>query len=348
MSIRQVIKKISKRIQFALYCMPYGDNDRFVKTVKQIGTENNLINIERFGEGDSEECIYFIDMEESRSGFFADHNRLLAFLYFADCFGMKPVVRYHPNYCYAEKHPVNNTSNPFEYYFKQPSEFSVEETLKLKRVFRSRKENSYFAGALNEDRNGYLRSEEYINEMGRITARYIELNDIVKKEIQVCIQELLGERKTLAVHVRGTDFKRNYNGHPITIKTGEYLEQALLLMKQGKYEQVFLATDTCEATWLFEEAFGEKVVCYREVTRSDGIETVMNSKAERENHHYLLGLEVLRDMYTLAACSGLIAGLSQVSIAARIQKKSYNQEYEDLVILNRGINYHQKENCPNT
>ena len=60
----------------------------------------------------------------------------------------------------------------------------------------------------------------------------------------------------------------------------------------------------------------------------------------------MLGVEVLRDMYSMAECDGLVAGLSQVSYAARIQKKSMGSEYEDLVILNKGINYHQKENCP--
>ncbi len=342
MSIKQTINKIRKRLKFALYCMPYGDNDRFVKTVSQIGTENNLVNLERYGEVNLAQNIY---LEESGSGFFADQNRLLALLYFADFYDLVPVVRYHPNYRYAEKHPVNNTDNPFEYYFIQPGGITLTEAMTSKRVLKSQKENTLLAGSLNMDKNGYMRSEEYINELGRIAAKYIRLNDIVRNDIETNIRKLLGVGKTLAVHVRGTDFKRNYNGHPITIDTGEYLEQALLIMNRGKYEQVFLATDTCEATWLFREAFGDKLICYQEVTRSDGTETVMNSSSERENHRYLLGLEVLRDMYTLAACSGLIAGLSQVSIAARIQKKSYHEEYEDLVILNKGIAYNYGAVC---
>ena len=50
---------------------------------------------------------------------------------------------------------------------------------------------------------------------------------------------------------------------------------------------------------------------------------------------------------TLARCDGLVAGLSQVSIAARIQKSSYEMEYQDMVIIDKGINYHKKLNCPN-
>lgn len=96
-----------------------------------------------------------------------------------------------------------------------------------------------------------------------------------------------------------------------------------------------------------QKIYGDKIVYYKDVLRSNGQETVMNSISNRENHHYMLGLEVLRDMLTLARCDGMVAGLSQVSIAARIQKASYNKEYEDLVIIDKGMNYHGKYNCPN-
>ena len=72
----------------------------------------------------------------------------------------------------------------------------------------------------------------------------------------------------------------------------------------------------------------------------------MNSRLNRKHHHYLLGLEVLRDMHALAACEGLLAGLSQVVSAARIHKKSIGGEYGDLMIMDKGINYHKKKNCP--
>ena len=106
-----------------------------------------------------------------------------------------------------------------------------------------------------------------------------------------------------------------------------------------------MATDDKKTVEQFQMAFGDKLVYYKDVVRSDGDETVMKSQSQRENHHYLLGLEVLRDMLTLAACDGLAAGLSQVSYSARIQKKSMGQEYRDLVVLNKGINQH-RENCP--
>ncbi len=43
---------------------------------------------------------------------------------------------------------------------------------------------------------------------------------------------------------------------------------------------------------------------------------------ERENHHYLLGLEIIRDVYTLAACTGFVCGMSYVSFVVQILKKA--------------------------
>lgn len=340
-----------EQLKFAVYCFKQGKDTRFMNRVRALNDENNLVAIERYGDKSSGEHIYFIDMEESHSGFFAEHNRLLTLLYFADKYHLRPVVRFHPGYCYGEDHPVNGTDNPFEYYFEQPCGISLEELWGYGDVLKSRKENSRLAIALNEESNGYSRSELFLSEMGRITSRYIRLNstvnDILHKDMEAAgICKDLRSGRILAVHVRGTDFKRHYNGHPIQVLTEEYLQAVMKLFYDKRYDRVFLATDDLQAVEVFQREFGSKLIYYQDVMRSSGSDTVMHSFSERENHHYLLGVEVLRDMYSMAECDGLVAGLSQVSYAARIQKKSMGSEYEDLVILNKGINYHQKENCP--
>lgn len=342
------VSRIRKRIKFARYCLPFGDDDRFVANVMKIGKEYNLVELENFGEENSNNKIYHIRMEESHSGFFADHNKLLQYLYFSDKFGLNPVVEYSDKYSYAEKHGVNGINNPFEYYFLQPSEISLEMLKKEKAVLGSFKENTFLARDLNDKHNGYMRTENYLNEMARISRKYIRLNNDTSNKLKSDINKLLNNKKTLAVHVRGTDFKHNYNGHPVRIGTEEYLENTSNIFEREHYEQVFLATDDETAVNLFKSKFGNKVVFYKDVTRSSADETVMNSTSDRENHHFLLGMEVLRDMYTLSECNGLVAGLSQVSYAARIQKKSTGKDYEHLIILDKGINFHQKFNCPKT
>ena len=336
----RVGRKIDQ-LKFAWYCFQRANDTRFVKNVKNLENEFERVSIESFGEKSNEDILYFIDMQESHSGFFADHNRLLSLLYFADVYGLKPVVQFSSGYCYAEHHPVNGTENPFEYYFQQPGGVSLEEMKKYKCVLHSRKENGNVVVSLKGGKGGYIRSERYIDEMARITAKYIHLNETISRKFDKEIKQLLGDKKILAVHVRGTDFKQNFNGHPIQVSAGEYLQEAQRLFKAGSYDKVFLATDDSNALKLFKEQFQENLLCFEDVVRSDGDDTVMHSDIPRENHRYLLGVEVLRDMYTLASCAGLVAGLSQVSFAARIQKKSNGENYKDLLVIDKGINIHR-------
>lgn len=148
---------------------------------------------------------------------------------------------------------------------------------------------------------------------------------------------MLKGRKTLAVHVRGADFKRHYKNHPNIVATEEYIGVADDMMKQYNFEQIFLATDDIEAIGMFSSHFGDKLTFYNDVMRTDGDETVMRSVSGRENHHYKLGYEVIRDMYTLAECDGLVAGLSNVSIFARITKMSRGSDYVALHYIDKGI-----------
>ncbi|WMC91691.1 O-fucosyltransferase family protein [Kineothrix sp. MB12-C1] len=336
---------LREQLKFLSYCIKKRNDTRFIKNVYKLGNEYNMVALEKGEQMPADKVVYHIVMEPSYSGFFADHNKLLSLLYFADYYGMIPVVEYGKEYSYAEDHPVNGTENPFEYYFMQPGGLTPEDARKYSVRVCSRKENSALAGRFNEKSGGYGMSEEYIVHLGRISEKYISLNEQTKDKVLTDIKELLEGKKSIGVHVRGTDFKQNYNGHPIQISTQEYLEETKRLLEKGIYELVFLATDDVEAIALFQKELGDKVRFYEDVTRSNGKETVMKSESGRENHHYLLGLEVLRDMYTLAACDGLIAGLSQVSYAARIQKAAQKEEYSDMVIINKGINRH-RENCP--
>lgn len=340
----QYFQRRMEQLKFLYYCLSKSNDTRFMKRVRYMEKENDMVSLENFG-GSTKDILYFIDMKEMETGFFAIYNRTLTLLYFADKYGLKSVIKYDKSFPYAELHPVNGTDNPFEYYFKQPCDISLEDMKNYGCVLVSRKENGYVANALNENSNGYSRSELFLEEMGRIVSKYIRLNDEVNECILKDMSPLLGTA-TLGVHVRGTDFKRNYNGHPICIKIEDYLHQAITLFQTGKYQQIFLATDDLDAFHLFKKQFGNKLFSYEDVVRSNGNTTVMYSENRRKNHHYLLGLEVLRDMYSLAACDGLIAGLSQVSYAARIQKNSLEQKYIDLIILNKGINYHKRNNCP--
>ena len=342
------MKSIKNKLEFAGYCYTQGDDQRFVQTVKETGKRPEFVFLEK-GEGDRITApFYHIYMEESKSGFFADHNKLLEYLFFADFYQLTPVVEYTDQFCYAESHPVNGTTNPFEYFFEQPAGVGLDEMRNSSTIIHSRKDNIMLAKNLNVKQDGYTKSENYLEQMARISSKYIRLQPRIREWIEKEQEKNIFfavQGNILGVHIRGTDFKRNYNGHPVAVSLDEYEEEVDNLLNCKKYEKIFLATDDENAIEQFERKFSGKVIFYKGVIRSKGDETVMKSESDRENHHFKLGLEVLRDMYTLAQCDGLIAGLSQVSFAARIQKMAMGKQYCDMRILDKGLNYHKAQNC---
>ena len=319
------------------------NNKQFIERVLEINTNSNLVDLSRKGILNNGRALYYIDFEETGNGFFAEFRKVLNALYFADYFGLVPVVRYSPFFAYAEKELVDGTSNPFEYYYKQPGGISLEDLEKSACVLNFRSENISLAENMKPS-GGYTYSEVYESTMADIMKKYIALNEKTDSLLKKDITNILGEKKVLGVHVRGTDFKNEYNRHPKYIGVYEYLESAKKMFYHNSFDNVFLATDDSSAVKLFREEFGDKLLIYTDVVRSSGTQSVMlSNNSERKMHHYLLGYEVLRDMYTLSKCDGLLAGLSQVSICARITKRSMDARYSVIKIMDNGIAYNDKK-----
>lgn len=278
--------------------------------------------------------LYRIEIGTWGDGFFAEYRRLLNYLYYCEVFGFVPYIYFNKDFTYAEKNPVNGTDNPFEYYFLQPC-VSEQEVLQYHYYVKSRLIDSEFANRL-KPLNGYDVSEEYIVAMAKISDKYIKFNPSTKQYL-LQAEEIISGKKILGVHVRLTDFKQNFWGHPVCATADYHLEYAKKALAELGFEGIFLATDDEETVDLFKNEFGDSLLYYQDVVRSSGRISVAFSPNTRENHHYTLGLEVIRDMYTLSLCQGLVAGKSQVSICAMIENQN-KEPYEYVHIIDRGNN----------
>ncbi len=112
-------------------------------------------------------------------------------------------------------------------------------------------------------------------------------------------------------------------------------------MEKSDYEQIFLATDESAVVDRFRETFGDKVKIFEDTFRDDGSgESIAFSKSDRDNHHYRLGLEVLRDQYTLTHCDGIVCGYSNITFIARVMRRAWFENgWKDYVLINNGL-YH--------
>ena len=328
--------KSHKKANYFQRCFRRRNDDVFVNEVLAIGKDPLRIHIQRLGEKNEGRLVY-IAQTMGCDGFFAELRFLLHEIFFAEQFGMTPVAFIPQTSCYCEDHPVNGSSNPFEYYFEQISDISLEDAFQSTAVVEHNFYQRDYIKTVYDMKSGYIPTEGYMLKMAELVEKYLHLNNATSKMIFNDIDNLLHGKKTLAVHVRGADFKRHYLNHPNMVTVDEYIEHVRGVLQTEVFEQVFLATDDIEAVERFKEELGEAVVCFDDVIRTSGDDTVMRSTSSRDLNRYKLGLEVIRDMYALSSCNAIVAGLSNVSIFARIVKLSRGEDYSVMKYINKGI-----------
>lgn len=326
------IKRIIKNI----------NNDEYKKWVVFGQEDPYTVKFESLGNLLKDKNILIIKNESPKHGFFAEFRITLNCLDFAERFHFEPYVFYGKDFCYAEKSLINGSYNPFEYYFEQPTGLKYDEVMSASNVVYAPNFHGDIVEQLNQKPFSYEIDEEYIDHMAGVMKRNIRFNAETKNYLEKNIGEIIGNRNVLGIHYRGTDFKQNYNRHPVALTLENQIAKVKEIMESGEYEKIFLATDDVSAIEQYSKTFREQVVYYQDVCRSEDNKSVAFSENKRKHHHYLLGLEVLRDMYTLANCKGLVSGVSQVSNAARIMKRSLGERYTHEVVINMGINHNKK------
>lgn len=328
--------KICRRIwykDFRKYIASYGNN---------INKPKNMITIPiyRLGEKNKGKVIMLLENDSGHGGFCALWIYFLNRLSFSDRMGFYHVINWYHSDFYQEHEEYKGTNNIFEYYFEQPAGISVTDAKESDSVIFDYNCDDYdFYSVFHPGSDGdYKFSSKDIENFGIIQKKYIHLHPDLEKKIFTQINSLIGNgEKVLAVHARGGDTKVGYKNHPIPTSAFDYLEEVKNVMQQELFDYVFLATDDLDILKLFQEEFPNKVLFYSDVNRSKGDVANFWGNSERENHHYKLGEELIRDVYTLAKCSGIICGMSYVSIMAQIIKESNNESYNYFKRIFKGI-----------
>lgn len=316
-----------------------------------IFNRNNFIEMRQYGNENKNKNIYLIQIR-GKVGFASYFRNILHALYEADRLNFIPVIELGDDCIYRENHLLLNTNNAFEYYFKQPF-ISLEEAYKSERVFIFKqlylKQIAFDLKLIDNPKElwvGYKNiTDEYLYLFSKLTAKYIKLNETSKKFIEDSINIEFPinwqDKKILAVHVRGTDYALHWDQHPNIVKINEYFDAIDDLLMNKNYDYIFLATDDSTILGDFQTKYGDKLLYFKDVHRSDGTLNVSFEKLDRKNDHYLNGLECLRDVYAMSFCNALVAGISHVSIMTRIINRSKDKCFEFEKIIDNGI-YHKK------
>lgn len=189
----------------------------------------------------------------------------------------------------------------------------------------------------------YNDTEKEIKEFGRLKRKYLHYKSDVQNRLTSEISPLFGQKEVLGVHIRGTDYKREFDGHPTYVGIQDYIKEIDKLINGKQYNAIFLATDDQKAVDTIRDKFKTVEFLNFDSFRSDGNVSVAMLDSNRENHKELLGYEVIRDVVALSLCDGFIGNLSMVSLAAQIEAEANNHEFADKVVLTNGINNNDRK-----
>lgn len=339
MNLTRAIKNKIKNNKYTLYiwtCMRNIRNLEFMKKVIAIMYDPNVLFIHHNGPLYPGKLLYYIECEDEKSGFCAIYRNTLAAFNFAEQFGGVPVIRWG-RMAYHEPSMDAVTSNIFEYYFQQPAGITLDEVSKASNVVsRSSNDVRFLRKDYSQINDYYEWNQEYFQELAEMQ-KQIHFKKDVEERMTADIGSVGLDGRTIGVHIRRIMFKNNLRNHPIAVELDDYVSAVKELLKTGKYDKVFLATEETDSLARMEQEFGEKLIYYKDICRNNIGDTFRTAISERERHHYLLGYEILRDIHTLARCQALVAGLSNVSFCAKIIKLSKDEDYLDEIVLDKGI-----------
>lgn len=267
---------------------------------------------------------YIIYREEGGAGFFSNYMCVLGHIVLARKLGYIPVVDMK-NYktLYSEDIPVAGTENAWNYYFLDAGGVTLEE--------------AYASGRCVNCNGKYLEkySDKYVMPKWRyptektirfytpFVEKHMRLREDLEAEYAAEWSRRAGEKDVvLGIHIRGTDMK-NRLGHPTPAPVQDYLEKTYrLLQDHPEITKIFLATDENNIKELYEKQFRDskwelfmneafRLWDHGEEKRTGVHETKLDNP--RKLHKYLMGKEVLQDVWFLNQCDYLICGHDNVA-----------------------------------
>lgn len=293
---------------------------------------------------------YYLERNElvmNVSNLLFHYYRNLQHLAYAVENGWIPVVdweNYGP-FAYQEDYPINGTKNCWEYYWKQPSNYTLKEVYESKNVILSvqnTRDNQYvpscfFRTPLQKQAEDYARRCPKYDQL-------IKLNEETQKYVSEKQKLLFPENsRILGVSIRGTSYgnsasSTNVNGHPIQPDLIKLLKNVDNLMEDWEMDYVFITCELDSVIEAFKNKFGSKTIYlkrlrYKIAPQRGDVEKGLDPLYV-PGQKYQTNLDYLTEMVLLAHCTSIAAAMSSGVRAAIIWN---NKQYENIKIFENGL-----------
>lgn len=217
--------------------------------------------------------------------------------------------------------------NAWEYYFKQPCGYSLEDIAYAENVIwgsgYTQECFPYLDAAYLMDKNSDFKVYQ------KITKQYFHLNDEAQRLVDDFYVRELGGEKVVGVLCRGTDYTANRpSGHPIQPDVEAVFEKVDEVYGQYQCTKIFLGTEDEGIYAKFRERYQNKVVTNRQQFIAYHGEHAIG-KLIRENVRDLKeeGMEYLVTIALLSKCDCFVGGHTSGSVGVMLLNDTFAYQY---------------------
>ena len=298
-----------------------------------------------FGKFNPDKTFYVIRSIDYKNKFYigpvnnllANYFYVLSHLRYAQINGWIPVVDMlnYPVYN-SLPYPINGTMNAWEYFWQQPSQYTLDEVYRSRNVILS-KQNWFSQYDMGYELSHY-EDKELIKKFFQLAAT-VPLNSKIENIINQKSKEIFKNKKDiLGIAFRfGGHSKKHFakaTGHPVQPDIEEMIKLAKIYLDKWDMQYIFLTSDTEEAVQAFKKTFKDKLIVLKRKRFSELLKKGEINNLYSQGNLYQTSLNYLTEMILLSRCDCLIGSINSGLRYAVIQN---NCKYKNVKILNYGL-----------
>ena len=226
---------------------------------------------------------------------------------------------------------IDGNENSWEFFFTQPTEYSLDEVYKSKNVILSGLDIQWYKSELFENKfDNYT-----LESLHKFLFNQIDFNETVKKFVNDEIDNLKMDcSRTLGLYLRGTDYtKLKPSGHPIQPTVKQAVDVVDEFIKKYAVDKIFLVTEDGDIYKKVREKYKSKciIVSYDSFIEGyNGKKFLSHDKCieSLSTSPYQRGMNYLIKLLILSNCAYFVGGDTMGSWATMIfAGNRYKEKY---------------------
>lgn len=285
------------------------------------------------GREHADKTFYIIRRREVYTGLFSDFMVYVCKAKQALDAGYIPIVDMQTSenmYLYMDQ---IGKVNAWEYYFKQPCGYSLEDAARARNVIWG---SGYMQECFPYSDIDYLMNPDSDFKVYReIAQRYFHLSDEAQKNVDAFYDRELKGEKVLGVLCRGTDYTGNKPfGHPVQPSVEDVFEKVDEVCEKYHCTKIFLGTEDAKIYSKFQRRYQNKVVTNRQHFISYNGEHSIGKLIRNEVKDLKEeGMEYVITIALLAGCDCFVGGHTSGTVGILLMNDTFDYKY----VFNLGL-----------